>query len=120
LPDDAEILTTYKNYLTNPHDLNDHLDIISFFKTDLYINTKVAMSNSNNFKTNDKIDMADAEWKHIQKLFNYTKSKPTTTLELKPIIIQMIKSIMVNNIINNMELKQIKLYSVNIHLIKMS
>jgi hypothetical protein len=51
LPDDVEILTTYKNYLTNPHDSNDHLDIIIFFKTDLYINAKVAMSNSNNFKT---------------------------------------------------------------------
>jgi len=51
LPDDAEILTTYKNYLTNPHDLNDHLNIIRFFKTDLYINAKVTMSNSNNFKT---------------------------------------------------------------------
>jgi hypothetical protein len=51
LPDDAEIQTTYKNNLTNPHDSNDHLDIIRFFKTDLYINAKVTMSNSNNFKT---------------------------------------------------------------------
>ena len=51
LPDDAEILTTLKNYLTNPYDLNDHLDIIRFFNTDLFINAKVTMSNSNNFET---------------------------------------------------------------------
>jgi hypothetical protein len=62
-----------------------------------------------NYQTNDKIDMADAEWKHIQKLFDYTKSKPTTTLELTPIIIQMIKSIMVNNIINNKHVRTNKI-----------
>jgi len=98
LPDDAETLTTNKNYLTNPIDLNDHLNIIRFFKTDIYINAKVTMSNSNNFMTklfydvfnkfeiirtiqerynltvdnfnseiNNKIDMGDTEWKHIQK-----------------------------------------------------
>jgi len=135
LPDDAEILTAYRNYLTNPHDLNDHLNIIRFFKTDLYINAKVTMSNSNNFKTklfydvfnkikifrtiqerynltvdnlnyeiNDKIDMGDTEWKHIQKLFNYTKPKPTTTKELKPIVIQMIKSITTTNAINTKQI----------------
>jgi hypothetical protein len=98
------MLTKYKNHLTNPHDLNDHLDIIRFLKTDLKINAKVTMSNSNNSKTklfndvlnkikifrtiqegynltvdncnyesNDKIEMADGERKHIQKLFNNNK-----------------------------------------------
>jgi hypothetical protein len=121
-------------------DLSDHLNIIRFFRTDLYINTKVLMSNSNNFntklfndvyskikifrniqeryelsvddlnyQTNDKIDITDGEWKHIQKLLKYTKGKPATSLELKPIVVQMIKSIMTNNIVNNKQVRTNKI-----------
>ena len=74
LPDDVEILTTYKNYQTNPHDLNDHWDIIRFFKTDLFINAKVTMSNSYNFKTKLFYDVSNKIkiFRTIQDWYNLT------------------------------------------------
>jgi hypothetical protein len=76
----------------------DVLNKIKIFST---IQERYKLSADNlNYETNDKIDMAVGEWKHIQKLFNYIKSKPTTTKELKPIVIQTIKSITTTNAIN--------------------
>ena len=54
------------------------------------------------------------------KLLNYTKPTPTPTSELTPIIIQMIKSVMVNNIINNKQVRTNKIVQRKIHLINMS
>ena len=152
LPEDIEILTKYKNYLMNPHDLTNHLNVIRFFKSDHYINSKVLVANEKNFKVKqfydvynkikifrtlqdkfslsldnlnyneiDNINIEDVEWKHIQKLFRYTKDKPTTKSELKPIIIQMIKSI-TNNLVDNKQvmIKKVKqqVYTFNKEILK--
>ena len=46
-----------------------------------------------NYFHNDAVNFSDSEWDHIKKVFRYTKEKPTTLYEFKPIYIQMIKSI---------------------------
>jgi len=135
LPDDKDIIVKYKDYLMNPFILVDHLNIVRFFKTDRYIDSKVFVSTDNNFKVkqfndvynkikifrnlqfkfnidinnlnyteNDNIIITDPEWKHIQQLFRYTKAKPTNKTELKPVIIQMIKSITSKNTINDKQI----------------
>ena len=135
LPEDKDIIVKYKNYLMNPFILVDHLNLVRFFKTDRYIDSKVFVSTDNNFKVkqfrdvynkikifrnlqfkfnidinnlnyteNDNIIITDPEWKHIQQLFRYTKAKPTNKTELKPVIIQMIKSITSKNTINDKQI----------------
>jgi hypothetical protein len=127
-----EILTTYKEYLMNPHKLTTHLNIIRFFKTDHYIQVKLAIASEKNFKVkqfdniynkisifrnlqtkfnlsldmlnyinNDTVNFSDTEWDHIKKVFRYTKEKPTTLFEFKPVYIQMIKSITDTQIIDS-------------------
>jgi len=127
-----ETLTQYKEYLLNPHKLTMHLNIIRFFKTDQYIQNKLAIVNEKNFKVkhfdniynkisifrnlqnkfnltldmlnytnNDEVNITEPEWEHIKKIFRYTKEKPKTLLEFKPVYIQMIKSITDTKIIDS-------------------
>ena len=127
-----ELLTKYKQYIINPFKLTTHLNVLRFFKTDLYVQTKMAMLNEKNFKVkhfdniynkisifrnlqnkfnltlnelnikgDNNIDITDDNWTHIKKIFKYTKEKPLTLKEFKPIYIQMIKSITDTNIIDS-------------------
>jgi hypothetical protein len=55
--------------------------------------------NDINFENSESINISDDNWAHIKKLFRYTKEKPTTINEFKPIYIQIIKSITHSDII---------------------
>jgi hypothetical protein len=79
-------MSNFNNFKTKL--FKDVFNKIKIFRT---IQERYNLSVDNlNYEINDKIDMADGEWKHIQKLFNYTKSKLTTMTESTPINIQMI------------------------------
>ena len=80
---------------------------ISIFRT---LETKYNLSLYDiNFKGDTELNMSEEEWTHIKKLYRYTKAKPTTQTELKPIYIQMIKSITDNKIIDSKQTRNNKI-----------
>jgi len=124
-----DVIKLYKNIIIDKFAINDHLSIINFLKSDEYIHKKLLLSNSfdlknifnifhkikllrdiekyyniDNFNLDFNIDnefilMTDNFFNLIKKVFKTTKNNPSNYLQLKKLIISMIRNITTSNII---------------------